>query len=107
MSKLGVTGSALVGIAAVLSLTSTAVYARDVVINMASPEYLPGRLMQDLSNERYRAPSGNDVRLEVDFFSWANYYDRLAASLASGDGNTRWSCPTASGSAPSPMAATS
>ena len=41
--------------------------------------------MQELANERYKAPSGNDVTLEIDFIPWPLYYERLAASLTSGE----------------------
>jgi hypothetical protein len=73
MCKLGVIGPTVATAAAVLFVASSVASANDIVIHMASPEYLPARLMQDLSNERYQAPSGNDVRLQIDFFSWANY----------------------------------
>jgi multiple sugar transport system substrate-binding protein len=52
---------------------------------MAVPDWPPTRIMQDLANERYKAQSGNNVRLEEDFIPWPNYYERLAASLTSGE----------------------
>jgi multiple sugar transport system substrate-binding protein len=70
--------------AAVLPGTSAA-GARDITIRMAAPDHPPTRIMQDLANERYQAPSGNYVRLELDLIPWPNYYERLAASLASGE----------------------
>jgi multiple sugar transport system substrate-binding protein len=69
---------------AVLLGTSTG-WAKDITIRMAVPDHSPTRIMQDLANERYHAPSGNNVRLEIDFIPWPNYYERLAASLASGE----------------------
>ena len=33
----------------------------------------------------YKAQSGNNVKLEADFIPWPNYYERLAASLTSGE----------------------
>ena len=52
---------------------------------MAVPDWPPTRIMQDLANERYKAKSGNSVRLEADFIPWGVYYERLAASLTSGE----------------------
>ena len=37
------------------------------------------------STSSYKAPSGNNVKLEVDFIPWPDYYKRLAASLTSGE----------------------
>jgi multiple sugar transport system substrate-binding protein len=59
--------------------------AKDITIKMAVPDWPPTRIMQDLANERYKAPSGNNVKLEEDFIPWPNYYERLAASLTSGE----------------------
>jgi multiple sugar transport system substrate-binding protein len=73
----------LVGTAA---LTGTSpVQAKDIVLKMAVPDWPPTRIMQDLANERYKAKSGNSVRLEADFIPWGVYYERLAASLTSGE----------------------
>ena len=52
---------------------------------MAVPDWPPTRIMQDLANESYKAKSGNNVKLEADFIPWPNYYERLAASLTSGE----------------------
>jgi multiple sugar transport system substrate-binding protein len=59
--------------------------AKDIVLRMAVPDWPPTRIMQDLANEKYKAPSGNNVRLEEDFIPWPVYYERLAASLTSGE----------------------
>ncbi|HET6468728.1 MAG TPA: extracellular solute-binding protein [Geminicoccaceae bacterium] len=59
--------------------------AQDIVLKMAVPDWPPTRIMQDLANEQYRAASGNNVRIEADFIPWPNYYERLAASLTSGE----------------------
>jgi multiple sugar transport system substrate-binding protein len=59
--------------------------AQDVVLKMAVPDWPPTRIMQDLANERYKSPSGKNVRLEADFIPWPVYYERLAASLTSGE----------------------
>ena len=72
--------------AALAALTGTApVQAKDIVLKMAVPDWPPTRIMQDLANERYKAPSGNNVKLEADFIPWPVYYERLAASLTSGE----------------------
>jgi multiple sugar transport system substrate-binding protein len=60
-------------------------WAKDITIRMVVPDHPPNRVMQELANERYTAPSGNDVTLEIDFIPWPLYYERLAASLASGE----------------------
>jgi multiple sugar transport system substrate-binding protein len=71
--------------AAVLLGAGSAAWGKDIVIKMAVPDWPPTRIMQDLANEEYKAPSGNNVRLEADFIPWPNYYERLAASLTSGE----------------------
>jgi multiple sugar transport system substrate-binding protein len=73
------------GAAAVLLGAGSAAWGKDIVIKMAVPDWPPTRIMQDLANERYKAPSGNKVKLEADFIPWPNYYERLAASLTSGE----------------------
>ena len=72
-------------VAVAVLLGTSAGWAKDITIRMVVPDHLPTRIMQDLANERYRAPSENNVRLDVDFIPWPNYYERLAASLASGE----------------------
>lgn len=59
--------------------------AKDIVIKAAVPDWPPTRIMQDLANERYKSPTGNNVKLEADFIPWPVYYERLAASLTSGE----------------------
>jgi multiple sugar transport system substrate-binding protein len=68
-----------------LGLAAGPLAAKDITIKMAVPDWPPTRIMQDLANERYKAPSGNNVKLEEDFIPWPNYYERLAASLTSGE----------------------
>src|SRR5262245_41322826 len=70
--------------AALLAAPSTLV-AQDLVIKMAVPDWPPTRIMQDLANEQYKSPTGKNVKLEADFIPWPNYYERLAASLTSGE----------------------
>ena len=60
-------------------------YGKDVVLRMAVPDWPPTRIMKDLADKSYKAPSGNRVTLEPDFIPWPDYYTRLAASLTSGE----------------------
>jgi multiple sugar transport system substrate-binding protein len=71
--------------AAALLGAGGAAWSKDITIKMAVPDWPPTRIMQDLANERYKAASGNNVKLEADFIPWPNYYERLAASLTSGE----------------------
>ncbi len=76
--------------AGVLSMTmaaawTPAVQAKDIVLRMAVPDWPPTRIMKDLADKHYKAPSGNNVTLEPDFIPWPNFYERLAASLTSGE----------------------
>ena len=59
--------------------------AEDIVLNMAVPDWPPTRIMKELADEFYKAPSGNTVTLEPDFIPWPSYQDRLTASLVSGE----------------------
>jgi multiple sugar transport system substrate-binding protein len=59
--------------------------AADITINMAAPDWPPTRIMQDLANKEYKAKSGNNVKVVLDFIPWPDYYTRLAASLTSGE----------------------
>jgi multiple sugar transport system substrate-binding protein len=81
--RLGVATGALAVLA--LGLVASPLAAKDITINMAVPDWPPTRIMQDLANERYHAPSGNNVKLVEDFIPWPDYYERLAASLTSGE----------------------
>ena len=60
-------------------------WAEDITLNMAVPDWPPTRIMKKLFDEKYKAPSGNTVKLEVDFIPWPDYYTRLNASLTSGE----------------------
>jgi multiple sugar transport system substrate-binding protein len=76
---------ALGGVAACALVVTAPADAKDIVLKMAVPDWPPTRIMQDLANEMYKAKSGNNVKLEADFIPWPNYYERLAASLTSGE----------------------
>ncbi len=64
---------------------ATVTNAKDVTLRMAVPDWPPTRIMKDLADKHYKAASGNNVVLEPDFIPWPNYYERLAASLTSGE----------------------
>lgn len=66
-------------------MAGSAAIAEDIVIRMAAPDWGPTRFMQDYANETYVAPSGNNVMLEIDFIPWPNFFDRVNASLNSGE----------------------
>lgn len=66
-------------------LAGSAAMAEDFVIRMAAPDWGPTRFMQEYANETYVAPSGNNVTLEIDFIPWPNFFDRVNASLNSGE----------------------
>ena len=68
-----------------VSALPTSASAEEIVIRMAAPDWPPTRFMQEEANRSYKAPSGNDVRLELDFIPWGNFYERVAASLTSGE----------------------
>ena len=74
-------GAAMLGLAA----GAPPAAAEDIVLRMAVPDWPPTRIMKDLADKHYKAPSGNNVVLEPDFIPWPNYYERLAASLTSGE----------------------
>src|ERR1700745_606639 len=59
--------------------------AKEIVINMAAPDWLPTRFMQEEFNRTYKAKSGNNVKLVIDFIPWPSFYQRVAASLSSGE----------------------
>ena len=52
---------------------------------MAVPDWPPTRIMKDMFDKNYKAPSGNNVKLDIDFIPWPDYYTRLNASLTSGE----------------------
>ncbi len=76
--------AAAIALAGTFGLSAPAA-AEDIVLRMAVPDWPPTRIMKDLTDKNYKAPSGNNVVLEPDFIPWPNYYERLAASLTSGE----------------------
>src|SRR5215213_434573 len=41
--------------------------AEEVTLRMAVPDWPPTRIMKDMFDKTYKAPSGNTVKLDVDF----------------------------------------
>jgi len=70
---------------ALITAFSGSLAAKEIVLNMAAPDWFPTRALQDLADNGYKSPSGNDVKVVLDFIPWGNYYERLAASLVSGE----------------------
>ncbi len=64
---------------------STPVAAKDITISMAAPDWGPTRFMQEYADKTYKSPTGNNVKLEIDFIPWGSFYERVAASMASGE----------------------
>jgi multiple sugar transport system substrate-binding protein len=77
---------AVLGVLAAGATTlSGGAFANDIVLRMAAPDWPPTRFMQEEADRSYKAPSGNNVRLEIDFIPWPSFYERVAASLTSGE----------------------
>lgn len=67
------------------AFTATPAGAEDITLRIAVPDWPPTRIMKQLADEHYQAPSGNKVVLEPDFIPWPDYQNRLSASLTSGE----------------------
>src|ERR1700688_1333307 len=80
--------AAAAGAAALAVMTGAALApasAADVTLKMAVPDWPPTHIMKDLFDKEYRAASGNNVKLDLDFIPWPDSYPRLNASLTSGE----------------------
>ena len=77
--------AAAASLAVVAAAASTTAQAEDVTLKMAVPDWPPTHIMKDLFDKNYKSASGNNVKLEVDFIPWPDYYTRLNASLTSGE----------------------
>ena len=77
----------LAGATAVIALSGlpAPASAEEIVLHMAVPDWPPTRIMKELFDKQYKPPSGNTVKLDVDFIPWPDYYTRLNASLTSGE----------------------
>lgn len=65
--------------------TSAPSFAKDITIQMAAPDWGPTRFMQEHADKTYKSPTGNNVKLAIDFIPWPSFYERVAASMASGE----------------------
>src|SRR5881227_1257286 len=79
------TGAAVAALALATGAALAPVQAEDVSLKMAVPDWPPTHIMKDLFDKSYKAPSGNTVKLDIDFIPWPDYYTRLNASLTSGE----------------------
>ena len=71
--------------AALLTGSATMAFAEDVTLTMAVPDWPPTRIMKKMFDEQYKSKTGNNVKLEVDFIPWPDFYTRVNASLTSGE----------------------
>src|ERR1700679_2939789 len=85
MLKASIAALAAAGALIGAALMPTPASAKDIVINMAAPDWLPTRFMQEEFDKTYKAKSGNNVKLVIDFIPWGSFYQRVAASLSSGE----------------------
>lgn len=59
--------------------------AADITITMAAPDWPPTRFMKEEFDRSYQSPDGHNTVLDIDFIPWPSFYERVAASLASGE----------------------
>jgi multiple sugar transport system substrate-binding protein len=67
------------------ALAGTAMAQDSVTLTMAAPDWPPTRFLQEYANANYTSPSGREVKVELDFIPWPTFYERVAASLTSGE----------------------
>jgi len=75
----------LAGGALLASTASTSLMAADVTITMAAPDWPPTRFMKEEFDKTYTSPDGHTTTLNMDFIPWPSFYERVAASLTSGE----------------------
>lgn len=78
-------GGALAALALSAVLGAGTVRAEDITINMAVPDWPPTRFMKEEFDRSFTSPSGKNVKLVMDFIPWPSFYERVAASLTSGE----------------------
>src|SRR4029079_19557364 len=71
--------------ATLLAGGATYASAEEVTLTMAVPDWPPTRIMKKFFDEQYKAPSGNTVKLDIDFIPWPDFYTRVNASLTSAE----------------------
>src|ERR1700727_3519845 len=85
MLKASIAALAAAGALLGAALAPAPASAKDIVINIAAPDWLPTRFMQEEFDRSYKVKSGNNVKLVIDFIPWGSFYQRVAASLFSGE----------------------
>ena len=75
----------LAGGALLASASSVSLQAADITITMAAPDWPPTRFMKEEFDKTYTSPDGHTTTLDMDFIPWPNFYERVAASLTSGE----------------------
>ena len=67
-------------------LISGPAFASDnITITMAAPDWPPTRFMKEYFDATYKSPDGHTTTLDMDFIPWPSLYERVAASLTSGE----------------------
>ncbi|MFL5260656.1 MAG: extracellular solute-binding protein [Hyphomicrobiales bacterium] len=84
-TKLAAFGASAAAAAVITLGVMTPAFAEDVTLTMAVPDWPPTRIMKKFFDEHYKPPSGNKVKLDVDFIPWPDFYTRVNASLTSGE----------------------
>lgn len=79
-----VLGVSAAAVATALLVGGTA-RAADITITMAAPDWPPTRFMKEEFDRSYQSPDGHNTVLDIDFIPWPSFYERVAASLASGE----------------------
>ncbi len=75
----------LAGAALLASASSAGLMAADITITMAAPDWPPTRFMKEEFDKTYQSPDGHNTTLDMDFIPWPSFYERVAASLTSGE----------------------
>ena len=79
-------GAALAALALGTVLGAGTVQAQDITINMAVPDWPPTRFMKEEFDRSFKSPTRQErVTLVMDFIPWPSFYERVAASLTSGE----------------------
>lgn len=64
---------------------SSPLLAADITITMAAPDWPPTRFFKEHFDKTYQSPDGHTTTLVMDFIPWPSFYERVAASLTSGE----------------------
>jgi multiple sugar transport system substrate-binding protein len=77
-------GTALAAVGGTLGLAAPS-FAADITITMAAPDWPPTRFMKEEFDRSFKSKSGHNITLNMDFIPWPSFYERVAASLTSGE----------------------